>query len=53
MTKVSKKELESISTPSSVKTFWGTLEFSDCIAHSSPGPKRPGVRVRSSLPRRK
>ena len=31
MTKVSKEELESISTPSSVKTFLGTLEFFDGV----------------------
>jgi hypothetical protein len=30
-TKVSKKELESISTPSSVKTFLGTLKFFDGV----------------------
>jgi hypothetical protein len=35
MTKVSKKELESISTPSSVKTFWGTLEFSEGNDHKT------------------
>ena len=31
MTKVSKKELESISTPNSVKTFLGTLQFFDGV----------------------
>ena len=31
MTRVSKKELESISTPSSVKTFLGTLQFFDGV----------------------